>query len=141
MVIAGSIPRLSGKAFVAAAVGLIGGFGIAVGALAFVTETWQALPLLVLVGVANGYMAVTFVTQLQRVTPEVMLGRVMGVFMFSMYGLMPLSQIIAGVVVSRSLVLLFIGAGASLLGVAAFALTRPELRTLSDRLDAMAAEA
>lgn len=141
MIIAGSIPRLSGKAFVAAAVGLIGGFGIAVGALAFVTETWQALPLLALVGVANGYMAVTFVTQLQRVTPEVMLGRVMGVFMFSMYGLMPLSQIVAGVVVSRSLLLLFIGAGASLIGVALFALTRPELRTLSDRLDAMTAEA
>ena len=135
MVVAGSIPRLSGRAFVAAAVGLIGGFGVAIGALAFVTATWEALPLMALVGVANGYMAVTFITQLQRVTPETMLGRVMGLFMLSMYGLMPISQIAAGVVVSNSLNLLFIGAGTALLGVAALAATRPELRDLGARLD------
>lgn len=141
MVVAGSIPRLSGRRFVAAAVALIGGFGLAIGALAFVTETWQALPLMALVGVANGYMAVTFITQLQRITPDNMLGRVMGLFMFSMYGLMPISQIAAGVVVSYSLIGLFIGAGTMLLAVAALALTRPELRSLSARLDVSIAEA
>jgi MFS family permease len=137
MIVAGSIPRLSGRAFAAAAVGLIGGFGIAMMGFAFVTATWQALPLMALVGAANGYMAVTFITQLQRITPERMMGSVMGLFMFSMYGLMPISQIIAGAVVSRSLTLLFVGAGVSLVAVALFALSRPEIRTLTARLDAV----
>ncbi|HSK46755.1 MAG TPA: MFS transporter [Coriobacteriia bacterium] len=135
MVVAGSVPRLSGRGFVAATVGLVGGFGLAMMSLAFVDATWEALPLMALVGVANGYMAVTFISQLQRVTPDAMLGRVMGLFMFSMYGLMPLSQIIAGVVVRQGVVLLFVAAGTSLLAVAALALTRPELRSLSARLD------
>ncbi len=132
---AGVVPRLSGRAFVAATVALVGGFGVAMASLAFVHETWQATPLLGLVGVANGYMAVTFVTQLQRVTPDEMLGRVMGLFMLSMYGLMPLSQAIAGVVIGYGLNALFLGAGFSLMAVALLALTRPELRHLSERLD------
>jgi len=132
---AGSIPRLSGRAFVIATVGLVGGFGLAVATLAFVTATWQALPLMALVGIANGYMAVTFVTQLQRVTPDEMLGRVMGLFMLSMYGLMPLSQAIAGVVIGFGLKALFLGAGLSLIAVAILAASRRELRDLSARLD------
>jgi MFS family permease len=140
MVVAGSVPRLSGRAFVAAAVGLIGGFGLAVISLAFVSATWEALPLMAIVGVANGYMSVTFITQLQRVTPEAMLGRMMGLFMLSMYGLMPLSQIMAGVVVRAGLEVLFIGAGISLVAVALLALARPELRSLSARLDVETAE-
>lgn len=135
MITAGSIPRLSGRAFVAVTIGLFGGFGLAIGALAFVNATWQALPLMALVGVANGYMAVTFITQLQRVTPPAMLGRMMGVYMLSMYGLMPISQIVAGFVVRIGLTVMFLSAGISLLLVAVFAFTRPELRTLTTRLD------
>lgn len=139
MVGAGSIPRPSGRAFVAATVALIGGFGVAMASLAFVQQTWQALPLMFLVGIANGYMAVTFVTQLQRVTPDVMLGRMMGLFMLAMYGLMPLSQAIAGVAIGWGLEALFLGAGLSLIGVALFALTRPEIKELSARLDRLSA--
>jgi MFS family permease len=136
MVLAGSLPRPSGRTFAAATVGLIAGFGLAMASFAFVTATWQALPLMGIVGAANGYMAVTFITQLQRITPEHMMGNVMGLFMFSMYGLMPLSQIIAGAVVRESLAMLFIGAGISLLAVALFAASRPEIRSLTARLDA-----
>jgi MFS family permease len=136
MVGAGSLPRPTGRGFVVATVTVIGGFGIAIGALAFVSETWQALPLMFLAGLGNGYMSVTFITQLQRVTPEAMLGRMMGVYMLSMYGLMPLSQVLAGLVVSVSLNAVFIGAGASLVAVALLAATRPELQSLSTRLDA-----
>lgn len=140
MIAAGSLPRPTGRRFVMAAVTVIGGFGIAIGALAFVDQTWQALPLMALAGLGNGYMAVTFITQLQRVTPAVMLGRMMGVYMLSMYGLMPLSQAIAGAVVRVNLNAVFIGAGASLVAVALLAATRPELRALSARLDARPAE-
>jgi MFS family permease len=138
---AGTLPRLSGRRFVVAAVTVIGGFGIAIGALAFVTETWQALPLMAVVGAGNGYMSVTFITQLQRVTPATMLGRIMGLYMLSMYGLMPLSQALAGAVVRFNLNAVFIGAGTSLMAVALLALTRPEIHRLSARLEASAAEA
>jgi MFS family permease len=141
MVGAGVLPRLDGKRFVVAAVSLISGFGIAIGALAFVDATWQAIPLMVMVGVGNGYMAVTFISQLQRVTPSVMLGRMMGLYMLCLYGLMPLSQALAGAVVRFNLSAVFIGAGTCLIGVAVLALSRPELRALSARLDTVAAEA
>ncbi len=141
MLAAGAVPRLTGRAFVAAVVALFTGFGIAIGALAFVTSTWQALPLMALVGMANGYMAITLITQLQRVTPPAMLGRMMGLYMFSIYGLMPVSQILAGVVIKAGLAVMFMGAGACLLLVALLALTRPEIHTLTARLDVGESEA
>jgi MFS family permease len=140
MIAAGSLPRLDGKRFVFAAVALIAGFGVAIGALAFVDATWQALPLMALVGGANGYMAVTFISQLQRATPEAMLGRIMGLYMLSVYGLMPLSQAFAGVVARFNINAVFIGAGACLVGVAILAASRPELRELAARLDAATME-
>jgi hypothetical protein len=118
---AGAVPRVSSAVFTAIVVGLFLGFGAVVAALAFITSTWLAVALMAALGIGNGYIAVTVMSTLQRMTPETMLGRVMSMLMLAMIGLMPLSQAFAGAAIRLGPAALFVPAGAGLaaLGVVA----------------------
>jgi MFS family permease len=102
-------PRLLGGIIVA----LYVAFGFAMAALAYISSTWMALPIMVAVGLGNGYLAVVVISLLQRKTPKEMLGRIMSLLMLFMVGLTPISMTIAGALVKADPTLLFVGAGSA----------------------------
>jgi MFS family permease len=121
MVVAGTARRPSSRVFSGLIVGLFAGFGLVIGALAFITSVWVGVALLAVLGVGDGYVAVTMMSVVQRVTPKEMLGRVMSLLMLAMLGLMPASTALAGAVIKLGPEALFVGAGVGLLVVTAVA--------------------
>jgi MFS family permease len=121
MIVAGSAPRPSSRAFTAVVLALFAGFALVIAALAFTTSVWVGVALLAALGVGNGYVAVVMITLVQRMTPAAMLGRVMSLVMLAMLGVTPLSQALAGAIVKLGPAALFVGCGAGMLAVTAVA--------------------
>ena len=115
MVAAAAAPRPSTRAFTAVVLALFVGFGLVVGALAFITSVWVGVALLAVLGVGNGYVAVIMITLVQRMTPPAMLGRVMSLVMLAMLGVTPLSQALSGAVVKLGPAALFVSCGVGML--------------------------
>lgn len=110
-------------------------YGAAIGWLIVISATWQALPLLAVAGAVDGYVGILILSQLQRMTPKPMLGRAMGLVMLSVFGMMPLSQAIAGWVGDFSLTALFTGSAVAMGAIALFAWFQPHLRSLTSGED------
>jgi len=121
MIGAGTLPRPSSRVFSALIVILFVGFGLVIAALAFISSVWIGAVLLAVLGVGNGYVAVTLMTTVQRVTPQAMLGRVMSLVMLAMLGVQPVSTAVSGAVMGLGAGVLFVGCGAGVLVVAAVA--------------------
>jgi MFS family permease len=121
MVVAGTARRPSSRLFSGLIIGLFAGFGAVIALLASITSVWVGVVLLVVLGVGDGYVAVTMMSVVQRVTPKEMLGRVMSLVMLAMLGLLPVSTALAGAIVKLGPTALFAGAGAGLLLVTAVA--------------------
>jgi MFS family permease len=101
--------------------------------LGAVTTLWQALALMLAIGVAGGFMQVSMFSWLQQRVPRPMLGRAMSIFMFIFMGVAPLSAALAGALLrTLSLAQLIGGAGAVLLGAAAVAYLATPMRKVSD---------
>jgi MFS family permease len=81
----------------------------------------------VVMGFAQGFVVVQFLTFLQRRTPSLMLGRVMSLLMFLVMGLAPLSSGFAGIFLEFSVSWLMIGAGGALIIVVGSACLVPSL--------------
>ncbi|MCB0911246.1 MAG: MFS transporter [Propionibacteriaceae bacterium] len=103
-------------------VGIFPLLGIVYSTLALAASTWVSVLAMVVGGVANGYLAITVITMLQRMSPRHLVGRVMSLLMLSMYGLAPISQVVAGAVLQLSVTWLFLGAAIGLLVPGALAL-------------------
>jgi hypothetical protein len=118
---AGALPKPSPRGFAEVVVALFLGFGVVFASLAFITSTWVAVALMALLGLGNGYIAVTIMSTMQRMTPEAMLGRVMSLMMLAMIGLTPVSQALAGVVIRFGSMALFVPAGVGLAAMGVYA--------------------
>jgi len=135
--IAGSLPRPSGAAMRMIMIFLIAAFGAVIGALGFIPSTWVDFGLLFLLGLGNGYIAIILFTWMQTRTPKDMLGRMMGLLMFSSSGLVPISQAISGAVSKWNLTFLFVSAGALVMLVALWMAFQPGLIEFSESLIAI----
>ena len=135
--IAGSLPRPSGAAMRMIMIFLIAAFGAVIGALGFIPSTWVDFGLLFLLGLGNGYIALILFTWMQTRTPKDMLGRMMGLLMFSSSGLVPISQAISGAVSKWNLTFLFVSAGALVMLVALWMAFQPGLIEFSESLIAV----
>ena len=135
--IAGSLPRPSGAAMRMIMIFLIAAFGAVIGALGFIPSTWVDFGLLFLLGLGNGYIALILFTWMQTRTPKDMLGRMMGLLMFSSSGLVPISQAISGAVSKWNLTFLFVSAGALVMLVALWMAFQPGLIEFSESLIAI----
>ena len=82
-------------------------------------------------GLASGYVNITFITWLQRRTPEAMLGRMMSVLMFASIGLVPISTALVGFIIRFNLPALFIGGGLIILTIIGYGLTNPLIREMA----------
>jgi len=131
MVAASTLKRPGDRVLRTIAVSVFVCFGAAFCTMGYVRATWQAVPLLILTGLGNGYIAVIFVSQLQRMTPKAMLGRMMALMLLCLIGLMPVSQAIAGAIVNTDLTQMFLVSGVGLLALSVFAIMRPELRHMT----------
>jgi len=89
-----------------------------------------------LLGLGNGYIAIILFTWMQTRTPKDMLGRMMGLLMFSNTGLIPISQAISGVISKWNLTLLFTSAGTLVILVTIWTAFQPELQGFSESLTA-----
>lgn len=127
MVTAGTIGRLPGNRLRAVVVSVYALFAAAMAWLAFVTSTWQALPLLVVVGAVDGYVGIFIMSQLQRMTPRAFLGRMMALISLAIFGLMPLSMAVSGMVSRVNVAALFLGSAIFMIAIGVVAAFRPEV--------------
>ena len=98
--------------------------------LGFLASMWIAAALALVIGVAEGYAGIMFMTWLQARTPRKLMGRVMSLLMISAVGLSPLSHAVSGALLKLSLEWVFVGAGALLALLCLAAIFRREVRSM-----------
>ncbi len=136
LLLAGAMPRPTGRTMRILLIGLLTVFGITTAILGFVNLTWIDFGLMLLLGLGNGYFTLILFTWIQIRTPKTMMGRIMSLLTLSSAGLVPVSQAISGAVVSWSLTLLFVLAGGLIVLVAIWTAFQPSLVTFSESLSA-----
>jgi DHA3 family macrolide efflux protein-like MFS transporter len=134
--LAGALPRPTGKAMRLLLIALLAVFGIATGIVGFINLTWVDFGLMLLLGLGNGYVTLILFTWIQTRTPKMMLGRIMSLLMLSSAGLVPVSQAISGAVGAWNLTLLFVSAGGLIVLVAIWTAFQPALVAFSESLSA-----
>jgi hypothetical protein len=88
-----------------------------------------------IMGCAQGYVVIQFITWLQLRTPSQMLGRMMSVLMFAVVGMAPLSSAIAGALIQWSAAVVMVGAGLLMVLVVSIAAVSPSVWRLGDEDD------
>jgi MFS family permease len=133
-VLAGTLPKAAGTVLRFVLIALLSGFAIVLGIMGAFTSTWLDFALLAMLGLANGYVTIVLISSLQKRAPKDMLGRIMGLFMFSSFGLVPISEAISGAISKWDVSLLFGCAAVAIALVAIWAATRPALLAVSEDL-------
>lgn len=130
IILAGTLPKPPAK-IMGAVIGIIWSImGIATIFLGFVESTPLAALIMFISGLSNGYVSILFITWLQERTPDMMLGRVMSLFMFSLFGLQPIGNALAGAILSINVTGLFIVSGATMTIIIFLAMLHPKLRRM-----------
>jgi MFS family permease len=104
--------------------------GLGIIALGMVSATLYAAIIAFLMGIAEGYVVILFITWLQRRTTEDMLGRMMSLLMFASIGLQPLSNLLTGALVDLNAQLLFVSFGALMIFMTLLFLLNPAVRSM-----------
>lgn len=107
---AAALPKPSPGRFSAVALGALSVSGVLLAAMALVNATLPALVLCLFIGVGLGFSNLLMLTWVQRRIPGSLMGRVMSLMMLGSLGLVPVSVMLAGVLVQINLsALLVIG--------------------------------
>ena len=110
---------------------LVVAMGLLMTLVATTQTVWQAAVLLLFSGAMSGWVGVTFVTLIQQRAPQGYVGRVMGMLMFGIYGLYPVSYALAGWISELTGVrLLFVLGGAMIVLSGLAGLSVRELRAV-----------
>lgn len=104
--------------------------GVSLAALGLATTTPAAAAVALVMGLTDGYVLVQFITWLQTRTPATHLGRVMSVFMITSVGMAPLSNALAGFVMSINLTAGFVAGGLLMTVTALLGLTNGPMRRM-----------
>jgi hypothetical protein len=106
---------------------VIGAAMIAMGLLhAFIS----IMILLAVLGIGSGLTAVYFQSWLQARIDRNFLGRVMSIFMFATFGLLPISYAVAGALAQTRLSLMFVGSGVLVLALTVVAALNKQIRAI-----------
>jgi MFS family permease len=104
--------------------------GLGVVALGLIPYTPLAALVTLIMGAANGYVVIIFITWLQTSTQEAMLGRMMSLLMFASAGLLPLSSLLTGALIGVHVVGLFVISGSLMTLLVLLMLRNPSIRSL-----------
>ena len=107
--------------------------GVGIVGLGLIWHTWPAAAAALLMGLANGYVSILFITWLQSRTPQHMLGRIMSLLMFASVGLLPLSMAAAGALIKIHATGLLVVAGSLLVVMVIAAAFNPAMRQMGRR--------
>ncbi len=134
--LAGALPKPTGRTMRLFLVVLLAAFGIVMGMMGFINLTWIDFGLLLLLGLGNGYVTIILFTSIQTRAPRTMLGRIMSLLMLSSIGLVPVSQVISGAIGAWNLTFLFVSAGGVIVLVTIWTAFQPAMVTFSESLSA-----
>lgn len=104
--------------------------GLGVLSLGLIPYTPLAALVTLIMGAANGYVVIIFITWLQTSTQEAMLGRMMSLLMFASAGLLPLSSLLTGALISLHVIGLFVISGSLMTLLVLLMLRNPAIRSL-----------
>lgn len=104
--------------------------GLGVLALGLIPYTPLAALVTLIMGAANGYVVIIFITWLQTSTQDTMLGRMMSLLMFASAGLLPLSSLLTGALISVHVVGLFVVSGSLMTLLVLLMLRNPAIHSL-----------
>lgn len=128
--LAGALPRPPARSM-GVVLGVIwSGLGLGILALGLIASTPLAALVTGLMGVADGYVVILFITWLQRRTPEALLGRMMSLLMFASAGLLPLSNLLTGALINLNVAAVFVGGGGLMALVVFIFLLNPSVRAM-----------
>ena len=127
IVIAGSARRFRRRGLIELFLTAV--LGIVVASIAFVPNLAVAIPLAIAIGATASFLGVITISWLQERAEPSLLGRVMGLVMFSAVALDPISFALAGVLVEINLEATFVGAGALLVLTASLGAMTRTMRT------------
>jgi MFS family permease len=127
MLVAGSIKVARRQGRVVIGVTFVFGLGLAL--LGFATNLVWACSTLAFIGLGGGLANIIILALVQSKTDRRMLGRVMGLMMFGMSLLEPLSFALAGIMADLNLTLLFAASGAIILATTLLSLGSSALRS------------
>jgi len=127
IIVAGVSSRPSNRRFPMLMLGLTATMGVALGLLGILPSVATSTFAAFIMGCAQGYVVIQFITWLQLRTPPWMLGRMMSVLMFAVVGMAPLSSAIAGALIQWSALFVMVGAGLLMVLVVAIAAVSPSV--------------
>jgi hypothetical protein len=128
----GALRRPPGRRFAAVLLGSTTLLGVGLALLGAVHSTAAAIAAAFLIGLAEGYLTVEFITWLQLRSSGDELGRMISILLFVSVGMAPISNLIAGAVVGEEATWLMIGAGCLIVLVAIIAAFSPSVWRLSE---------
>jgi MFS family permease len=105
---------------------LVGYSGLTLGLIAMVSDVWIGCAIFWSSGLGDGFVFVHFAAWLQKVTPDRLLGRVMAIFMFIAWGLLPLANALMGVLIEWNLHAVLIGSAITIVVISAAVACHPD---------------
>lgn len=127
IVVAALAPRLSGRAFPAVMLAMCSLLGIGLVLLGLALALAPAALAALVMGFAQGFVMIQWITWMQLRTPAHMLGRTMSVLMFAVLGLTPLSNAAAGALIQLNTTVVMVSAGALIVLVVSVAALSPSV--------------
>ncbi len=131
-ILAGVLPTAGRRVMRTIPTILLFGIALVLAVMGTIGTTWTDFGLLVGLGIGNGYVTIVLISAIQTRTPKDMLGRIMGLFMLSSMGLVPISQAISGVISRWDVSLLFLCAAGLMTLVAAWVTVQPTLSSITE---------
>ena len=129
IILSSVLPLKSGR-FGAMLLGIISFMGFGVALMPLFSSTVVVAVIMLVIGMANGYVNIHFFTWLQKLIPQELMGRVMSLLMFSSIGLAPVSNTLAGAILEINLNALFIGGGLLMAVVSLLSILLPAVRQM-----------
>jgi MFS family permease len=128
----GLLRRPQGRAFAGGLLASCAALGVGLALVGVLPSAGLAAVATFLIGVAEGYLIVVFITWLQLRTSPRELGRMMSILLFVSVGMAPLSNLIAGSLLALDVGWVMIGAGCLIVLVAVIAALSPSVWRLSE---------
>lgn len=129
-IVGGVLPRPRISSLHTRLLTMAGVLGVCTAVFGLAPVTWLAAATALVMGAANGYVVIVFVTWIQRRTPDALMGRMMSILMMSSVGLNPLSTAMAGAVAGVNVTAMLVGSGVVLIGVVVLSAVSPGGRHL-----------